>query len=133
MPGLGKLMPLPGRVGAEVFGWRQDIHVLDLDSCLAECKREFGAGVGVRYEQFLSNLFGIYTAVRVFSPPVKDIWITFGPMVEVPLGDHSNASFQAGLSFRPYASPRFEMRTSIGLWKPRTAEIGLRARPDGER
>ena len=150
MPGLSKLMPLPGRVGAEVFGWRQDITTIDPEVCRLEsdgtvvfatspsdepavCKRVYGAGVAMRYEQFLSNLFGIYSAVRVYVGPVSNVWITFGPMVEVPLGNSSNVSFQAGLSFRPYESPRFEMRMSVGLWKPRTAEIGLRARPDGER
>ena len=40
-------------------------------------------------------------------------------MVEVPMFNHSNVNFQAGLSFRPYASPRFEMKVSVGLWKPR--------------
>jgi hypothetical protein len=137
LPGLSRFMPLPGRVGAEVFGWRQDrteyVNTNDPDSCIAKCTREYGVGVGVRYEQFLSNFFGIYSSIRVWSPPVSDMWITFGPMVEVPLGNSSNASFQAGLAFRPYASPRFEMRMSIGLWKPRTAEVGLRARPDEER
>ena len=135
LPGLSRFLPLPGRVGAEVFGWRQDLTTLerDPDSCIAKCTREYGVGVGVRYDQFLSNLFGIYSSIRVWSPPVSDMWITFGPMVEVPLGNSSNASVQAGLAFRPYASPRFEMRMSLGLWKPRTAEVGLRARPDGER
>ena len=137
MPGLSRLMPLPGRFGAEVFGWRQDISQtaieFDRSSCVAECKREFGVGVGVRYDQFLSNMFGIYSAIRIWSPPVSDVWITFGPMVEIPLGNSSNLNFQVGLAFRPYDSPRFEMRTSIGLWKPRTGEIGMRARPDGKK
>ena len=150
MPGLSKLMPLPGRVGAEVFGWRQEATIIDPEVCKVGtngdmvtpastseeqvvCKRVYGVGASVRYEQFLSNLFGIYSAMRVYTGPVTDVWFTFGPMVEMPLGNSSNVSFQAGLSFRPYASPRFEMRMSLGLWKPRTAEIGLRARPDGEK
>ena len=150
MPGLSRLMPLPGRVGAEVFGWRQEPTIIDPEVCRVEpngdvvaarstnvkpvrCKREYGVGAAVRYEQFLSNLFGIYSAVRVYTGPVTDFWFTFGPMVEMPLGNSSNVSFQAGLSFRAYESPRFEMRLSLGVWKPRTAEIGLRARPDGEK
>ena len=130
MPFLGRLMPMPGRVGGEIFGWHQDLRVEDRDSCLADCERANGVGVGVRYEQFISNLFGIYTAVRVFSPPVSDIWITFGPMVEVPVLNRSNLNFQAGLSFRPYASPRFETKLSVGLWKPTTNRFGIRAASD---
>jgi len=132
MPLLGRLMPMPGRVGGEIFGWRQDLTVDDRDSCLADCKRATGVGVGVRYEQFVSNLFGIYTAVRVYSPPVSDIWITFGPMVEVPVLNRSNVNFQAGLSFRPYASPRFELKLSVGLWKPKSNHFGIRAGHDHE-
>jgi hypothetical protein len=146
MPGLSRVLPLPGRVGAEVFGWRQDTKQQIGEptqprsddpsktypvACLAECNRTYGVGAGVRYEQFLSNLFGIYSSLRVYSLNRSDVWITFGPMAEVPLGDHSNINFQAGLAFHPYGSPRFEMKVSLGVWKPRTAEIGLRARRDG--
>jgi hypothetical protein len=125
MPGLGRLVPMPGRVGGEVFGWHQDRTVKDVESCLADCTRATGIGIGVRYEQFISNLFGIYSAVRVYTPITQDIWITFGPMVEVPVLNRSNVNFQAGLSFRPYASPRFEMKLSVGVWKPKTNEFGL--------
>jgi hypothetical protein len=130
MPLLGRLMPLPGRVGGEVVGWHQDMLVPDTESCLADCGRAMGVGVGVRYEQFLSNLFGIYTAVRVYSPPAKDIWITLGPMVEVPILNRSNVNFQAGLSFRPAGSPRFEMKLSFGVWKPKTNYFGMKSRSD---
>lgn len=128
MPGLSRFLPLPGRVGGEVFFWRQDVNASDRDSCLAECTRDAGVGWGVRYEQFLSNLFGIFSAVRVYSPPVQDPWITFGPLVEVPLGNRSNVSLQAGLSFRPAASPRFDLKVNAGLWKPKTNHVGIRAR-----
>lgn len=47
--------------------------------------------------------------------------------VELPLGRRSNLNVQGGLSFRPFASPRFELRVSVGLWKPKTNQIGMRA------
>ncbi|HEY5616364.1 MAG TPA: hypothetical protein VIK60_00380 [Vicinamibacterales bacterium] len=127
IPGLRALLPLPGRVGGEVFFWRQDVNAPDRDSCLANCDRRDGVGFGVRYEQFLSNLFGIFSSVRLYSPPISDAWITFGPMVEVPLFNRSNATLEGGLSFRPAASPRFELRVSAGLWKPRSVRVGMRA------
>ena len=128
VPGLRRVMPMPGRVGGEIIVWRQDITVPDAETCLAGCNRDWGVGVGVRYEQFLSNLFGIYSAVRVYSLAVEDIYVTFGPMVEVPLFNRSNVNFQVGLSFRPYGSPRFEMKVSTGLWKLRSNRFGLPAR-----
>ena len=89
-----------------------------------------GVGWGLRYEQFLSNLFGIFSAGRVYSPPFDDAWFTFGPMVEVPLGRRSNINLQGGLSFRPFGSPRFELKVTAGLWKPKTNHIGLHASKD---
>src|SRR5204863_4051252 len=67
---------LPGRLGADVFFWHQPTsaagappppRVDDRDSCpgrrvadgLSYCPVASGVGWGVRYEQFLSNLFGI--------------------------------------------------------------------------
>ena len=97
------------------------------------CPVAEGFGWGLRYEQFLSNLFGIYSAVRFFSPPVSDVWITFGPFVEAPLGRRSNVMFQGGLAFRQYESPRFEMRLSVGLWKPKTNHVGIAAAGDNAR
>jgi hypothetical protein len=133
VPGLGRALPLPGRLGADVFYWRQDTNESDRDSCLAKCEHGGGVGWAVRYEQFLSNLFGIFSAVRVYSPPIGDAWITFGPFLEAPLGKHTNVTLAGGLSFRPYASPRFELRLSAGLWKPKTNHLGLHAGSDERR
>ena len=113
----------------------------DRDSCpgrrvadgLSYCPVASGVGWGVRYEQFLSNLFGIYASVRAFSPPLGDAWITFGPFVEASIGGHANAMFQGGLSFRPYESPRFEMKVSVGVWKPKSHRIGIEAAGDDSR
>jgi hypothetical protein len=122
-----RFVSLPGRLGAEVYVWHQDVNDADTDSCLRGCRHAAGVGFGFRYEQFLSNLFGIFSSVRVYSPPVADAWVTFGPLVEVPLFNHSNVNVEGGLSFRPAASPRFELRVSVGLWKPRVARVGMRA------
>ena len=150
MPGIRHALPLPGRLGADVFFWHQPTSaagsapsktVDDRDSCpgrrvadgLPYCPDQQGVGWAIRYEQFISNLFGIYSSVRVFSPPVGDAWITFGPFVETSLGRRANAMFQGGLSFRPYESPRFEMKMSIGLWKPKSHRIGVEAAADHRR
>ena len=150
LPGIRHALPLPGRLGADVFFWHQptsaagsagSTSVDDRDSCpgrvfadgLPYCPVEKGVGWAIRYEQFLSNLFGVYSSVRVFSPPVGDAWITFGPFVETSLGRRANAMFQGGLSFRPYESPRFEMRVSIGVWKPKSHRIGMEAARDHSR
>ena len=131
MPGLSRLMPLPGRVTLGAHVWHQDVTLSDRDSCVNDCQTSTGLGIGLGYEQFFSNLFGIFSAVRVYSPSVKDIWITFGPMVEIPLFNHANVGLLPGLSFRPYASPRFELKVSVGLWKPRNDQFGLPAQKGG--
>jgi hypothetical protein len=149
LPGIRHALPLPGRLGADVFFWHQPTsaagstasRVDDRDSCpgrrvadgLPYCPIEQGVGWAIRYEQFVSNLFGIYSSVRVFSPPVGDAWITFGPFVETSLGRRANVMFQGGLSFRPYESPRFEMKMSIGVWKPKSHRIGVEAAADHRR
>ena len=147
LPGIRHALPLPGRLGADVFFWQQPTNAAgaaasprmdDRDSCpgrrfadgLPYCPVENGVGWAIRYEQFLSNLFGVYSSVRVFSPPVGDAWITFGPFVETSLGGRANVMLQGGLSFRPYESPRFEMRLSIGVWKPKSHRIGIEAAGD---
>jgi hypothetical protein len=86
-----------------------------------------GVGYGVRYEQFLSNLFGIHSGVRIYSPPISDVWITFGPMVEVPLVNKGNVNFMTGLAFSPSAPPRFEMKVGVGFWKRRAVSVGMAA------
>ncbi len=126
VPIVGRVLPLPGRVGAEGFYWRQGYDDPDEESC-AGCS---GVGWGIRYEQFLMNLFGIFSSVRVYEPPLHDAWITFGPFVEAPLGRRSNVAVAGGLAFQPYGSPRFELRISAGLWKPKTNRIGVRAGSD---
>jgi hypothetical protein len=129
VPGLRGLIPLPGRVGGDVFVWTQDVvKPMDRDACVQDCDRQRGAGWEVRYEQFLSNLFGIYSAVRAYSPPASDVWSAFGPMLEIPLADRSNVNLHAGVAFRPAASPRFELSVSMGVWKPKTNHVGIRAR-----
>jgi hypothetical protein len=150
VPGLKHALPLPGRLGVDVFYWHQPTSTLssgaptqreDRDSCPGKtvidgipfCPDAKGAGWAVRYEQFLSNLFGIYSSVRVFSPPLDDAWITFGPFMEAPIGRRSNAMVLGGLAFRPYESPRFEMKVSIGLWKPKTNHAGISAANDNAR
>jgi hypothetical protein len=150
VPGVKNVLPLPGRLGADIFYWHQPASTPsseqatkpdDRDSCPrkmlvdgeAFCPVAEGFGWGLRYEQFLSNLFGIYSAVRLLSPPVGDAWITFGPFVEAPLGRRSNVMIQGGLAFRPYESPRFELKVSVGLWKPKTNHIGIRAGSDHPR
>lgn len=149
VPGLKHVLPLPGRLGADVFFWRQPTStagsaptsVDDRDSCpgrrvadgLAYCPVANGVGWDVRYEQFLSNLFGIYGSVRAFSPPLGDAWITFGPFMEASIGRRANAMFQGGLSFRPFESPRFEMKVSVGVWKPKSHHIGIEAAGDHRR
>ena len=97
---------------------------------LPYCPVEKGVGWAIRYEQFLSNLFGVYSSVRVLSPPLGDAWITFGPFVETSIGRRANAMIQGGLSFRPYESPRFEMRVTVGLWKPKSHRIGIESAAD---
>lgn len=147
IPGLNRAVPLPGQLGADVFYWHQPVSTAtsgpparpdDRDSCPGRvlvggapyCPDGQGVGWGVRYEQFLSNLFGIYSSVRVFSPPLGDAWIAFGPFIEVPLGRRSNAMILGGLAFRPYESPRFELKVSVGLWKPKTNHLGIPAASD---
>ena len=129
----GHGIPLPGRLGVDAFYWRQNVESSDRDSCISGCTRSEGVGWGLRYEQFVSNLFGIFTATRVYTPPLGDLWVTFGPYVEAPIGRKSNVSVEGGLSFRPAASPRFEIRISVGLWKPRTSYVGVRAGTDKQR
>jgi len=151
LPGIRHALPVPGRLGADVFFWHQptstagaagSTRVDDRDSCpgrrvdadgLPYCPVGEGVGWAIRYEQFLSNLFGIFSSVRVFSPPVGDAWITFGPFVETSLGRRANVMVQGGLSFRPYESPRFEMKMSIGVWKPKSHRIGIEAAGDHSR
>jgi hypothetical protein len=53
--------------------------------------------------------------------------VTFGPLVEVPLANRSTISVQGGVSFRPYDSPRFHLLVNVGLWKPSTAQVGMKA------
>ncbi len=130
VPLVGRFLPLPGRLGVDGFYWRQDRYTLDTDSCIADCSHSAGGGWAIRYEQFVANLFGIFSAVRVYSPPLKDTWIAFGPFVEVPLGRRSNLTVEGGLAFRPSDSPRFELRVSGGVWKPKTNHVGMRAGPD---
>lgn len=129
LPWLGRLLPVPGRVGGELFGWRADTSIEDKDACPKDCTRRYGIGVGIRYEQFLSNLFGIFSSVRFYDPPFfyNDVWFTFGPMVEIPLFNKANVGFQTGLTFRPSDSPRFEMKVHLGFWKPGRSDIGMRA------
>ena len=62
-----------------------------------------------------------------------DAWIAFGPFVEAPLGRRSNAMILGGLAFRPYESPRFELKVSVGLWKPKTNHLGIPAASDMSR
>jgi hypothetical protein len=150
LPGIRHALPLPGRLGADVFFWDQPTSTAgapapakpdDRDSCPGRhvadgqpyCPVGEGVGWDIRYEQFLSNLFGIYSSVRVFSPPVGDAWITFGPFVESSIGRRANAMIQGGLSFRPYESPRFEMKVSVGVWKPKSHRIGIEAAGDHAR
>jgi hypothetical protein len=121
VPLVGRFLPLPGRIGFDGFYWRQDRYTVDTDSCIAECTHNAGGGWAIRYEQFVSNLFGVFSAVRVYSPPLRDTWIVFGPFVEAPLGRRSNLTVEGGLAFRPSASPRFELRVSAGLWKPKSS------------
>jgi hypothetical protein len=128
IPAVGRVLPLPGRIGADVFYFRQTRDSVG-DACATVCERS-GVGWGVRYEQFLSNLFGISSGVRVYSPPIRDAWITFGPFMEVPLGRRSNLNLAGGLSFGPVAPARFELRMSVGVWKPKTYHLGVRAGKD---
>jgi hypothetical protein len=137
--GLGAL---PGRVGVELFGWRQHVSGRnpyppmgtdpnlgpDPDACIDDCKRSHGVGYAVRFEQFTTNLFGVFAAARIYQPPHSEFWMTFGPMIEVPLLNKANLTLHPGVAFRAFASPRFEMRVSVGVWKPRTAGFGVRAR-----
>ncbi len=133
IPGLSSALPLPGRLGVDAFYWRQRMDEFDRESCLRDCDEKDGAGWRLRYEQFLSNLFGIFSAAQFYSPPFGDAWITFGPFVEAPIGRRSNVMVEGGLSFRPYDSPRFELKVSAGLWKTKTNRIGLRAGTDETR
>lgn len=150
VPGLARVLPLPGRLGIDAFYWKQPAStpasrpstgVDDRDSCPRRtvvdgetyCPVAQGFGWGLRYEQFLSNLFGIYSSVRLLSPPLGDAWIAFGPFMEAPIGRRSNAMIQGGLAFRPYESPRFELRLSVGLWKPKTNHVGIGAGSDKAR
>ena len=133
MRGLSRIMPLPGRIGAEIFGWHQDVALLsekDYDACIADCEKSAGVGWGIRYEQFFSNIFGIFSSVRFYTPPISDVWISFGPMVEMTLFNHSNVNVQGGLAFQPVGSPRFDLRVTVGLWKPRTKMVGMKAGSD---
>jgi hypothetical protein len=127
VPGLAERMPLPGRIGGDVFYWRQDVEThIDKEGCINGCEFRDGFGWEVRYERFLSNLFGYYGAVRSFTPPVGDAWIAFGPSFELPLFDRSNVNVHAGVAFRPSDSPRFEMNVTVGLWKRKTNHVGIR-------
>ena len=132
-PGLGQLLPLPGRIGAEVFGWKLESRRFTSADHPARHLDWSGVGYGIRYEQFLSNLFGIHSGVRVYSPPVSDVWVTFGPMVEIPVRDVGNVNLMPGLSVLPGGSPRFEIRVSAGFWKRRIASAGIAAGTDGRR
>ena len=139
VPGLAAL---PGRAGIELFEWRQHVRGPDPlasmgtdpnlgpdpDACIDDCRRSRGVGYGIRFEQFTTNLFGVFASTKIYKPPCSEFWVTFGPMIEVPLFNKANVTLHAGLAFRAVASPRFEMRVSVGVWKRRTTEIGLRAR-----
>jgi hypothetical protein len=124
-PGLGRLLPLPGRVGVEAFAWMQDAQAVAKDPTLTMGLEGTGLGYGLRYEQFLSNLFGIHSGIRVYSPPISDVWITFGPIVEIPLANKGNVNLMTGLAFSPAASPRFEIKVGIGFWKRRAVSVGM--------
>jgi hypothetical protein len=126
-PGLGRFLPLPGRVGIEAFAWRQDAEAATTNWPMTAGLEGRGVGYGVRYEQFLSNLFGIHSGVRIYSPPISDVWITFGPMVEVPLVNKGNVNFMTGLAFSPSAPRRFEMKVGVGFWKRRAVSVGMAA------
>ena len=129
-------MPLPGRVGAEVFGWHQDTAYLtenDKDACIGECDKDAGWGWGLRYEQFIMNIFGIYGSVRFYSPlpkTLKDVWVSFGPTIEMTLFNHSNVNIQGGVAFQGRGAARFDMRLSVGVWKPKTKMMGMKAGSD---
>jgi len=127
---VGRFLPLPGRLGLEAFYWHQDLDDADGGSCLAECKRSSAVGWGLRYDTFVSNLFGLYGTARVYTAPFSDLWASFGPFVEAPIGKHTNVSVEGGVAFRPTESPRFEFRINFGLWKPKTRQIGMRAGND---
>lgn len=129
-PGFGRLLPLPGRVGADAFAWkRDDPGHLKSEHQTAHLDGQ-GVGFGFRYEQFLSNLFGVHSSIRVYSPPISEMWMTFGPMVEIPIRNAGNVNLMTGLSVQPGGSPRFEIRISTGFWKPRLASVGLAAGSD---
>ena len=82
----------------------------------------------MRYEQFVSNLFGVYTGVRTYSPPFDDVWVTIGAMVEVPLRNSADVNLMVGLALSPAGSTRLEMNVSFGLWKPQVGAMGIRAK-----
>jgi hypothetical protein len=73
VPGVGRFLPLPGRIGGEVFYWRQDVTQEDNDSCVRDCTTVEGVGWGIRHEQFLANLFGLFAAIRFYTPPFDDL------------------------------------------------------------
>ena len=68
----------------------------------------------------------------MYSPPISEMWMTFGPMVEIPLRNVGNVNLMTGLSVQPGGSPRFEIRISTGFWKPRLAAVGVAAGSDKE-
>jgi len=126
-PGLSRILPLPGRVGVDVFAWKQDMKFGASHPEMTAGLKDTGLGVGVRYEQFVSNLFGVYTGVRTYSPPVDDIWITVGSMVEVPVRNSGNVNLMVGLAYGPAGSTRFEINVSFGLFKPHVGSMGIHA------
>jgi hypothetical protein len=64
-PVLGRVLPLPGRVGVEAFAWKRENPGRGKDDHAARHLDGDGGGFGFRYEQFLSNLFGIHSGLRV--------------------------------------------------------------------
>ncbi len=123
-PLLRALLPLPGRIGVEAFAWKHE----DLRPATPELPSvRSGIGIGGHYEQFFSNLFGIHSGIRAYSPPISKLYVTFGPMVEIPIRNSGNVNFVPGLSLVPGGSPQFEMRISVGFWKRRVAAVGIAA------
>ena len=128
IPGLGRVLPVPGRLGAEAFAWKQDQELVARHPRMTAGLDDAGVGAGVRYEQFVSNLFGVYTGVRTYTPPFDDVWVTIGAMVEVPLRNSADVNLMAGLALSPAGSTRLEMNVSFGLWKPQVGAMGIRAK-----
>jgi len=125
---LGRVLPVPGRLGVEAFAWKQDQTLGTSRPRMTAGLDDAGLGVGVRYEQFVSNLFGVYTGVRTYSPPFDQYWVTIGTMVEVPVRNSADVNLMVGLALSPAGSTRLEMNVSFGLWKPQVGAMGIRAR-----